>query len=123
VNLEGRWQSAAGATKPFGDSRPAWKVLRVLGNLLNLPSFDYVSADEITHDERKQVDEASAAAPKSSGRVLQSKPAAAVPNALRDIPIYQVDAVVRRSAALQSTPEAQRTTQKPTGASARGQGE
>ena len=34
VNVEGRWQSVAGATKPAGESRPAWKILRVLGNLL-----------------------------------------------------------------------------------------
>ncbi len=53
VNLEGRWQSVPGAATPVGESRPAWKVLRVLGNLLNLPGFDYTSSDQITDEVRK----------------------------------------------------------------------
>jgi len=47
VNVEGRWQSWAGAAKLLGDARPGWKVLRVLANLLNLPGVDFVSSDEI----------------------------------------------------------------------------
>ncbi len=39
VNLEGRWQSFGGAARPVGAARPAWKILRVLGNLLDLPGF------------------------------------------------------------------------------------
>ena len=54
VNLEGRWQSVPGAATPVGESRPAWKVLRVLGNLLNLPGFDYTSSDQITEEVRKR---------------------------------------------------------------------
>ncbi|MBK7903227.1 MAG: molybdopterin-dependent oxidoreductase [Proteobacteria bacterium] len=44
VNAEGRWQSVAGAAKPAGEARPAWKILRVLGNLLGLAGFEYVSS-------------------------------------------------------------------------------
>ncbi len=47
VNAEGRWQSWAGAAKLPGESRPGWKVLRVLANLLNLHGVDYVSSEEI----------------------------------------------------------------------------
>ena len=36
VNLEGLWQSFAGAAKPLGEARPGWKVLRVLGNLAGI---------------------------------------------------------------------------------------
>ncbi len=108
VNLEGRWQSVPGAAKPLGESRPAWKVLRVLGNLLNLPSFDYVSSDQVADEVRKLVSEASVSAPKASTRTLQSKLALAAPAALNNVPPYQVDAIVRRSPALQSTREAQR---------------
>lgn len=108
VNLEGRWQSVPGAAQSIGESRPAWKVLRVLGNLLNLPAFEYNSADQITDEVRKLAAEVADAAPKASARTLQSKLALAAPATLRDVPIYQVDAVVRRSAALQSTPEALR---------------
>ena len=46
VNVEGRWQSVAGVSKPAGEARPAWKILRVLGNLLGLAGFDYVSSEE-----------------------------------------------------------------------------
>src|SRR6185503_3774418 len=41
VNAEGRLQSFNGTVKPMGDARPAWKVLRVLGNILGLGGFDY----------------------------------------------------------------------------------
>ncbi|MBT8423001.1 MAG: NADH-quinone oxidoreductase subunit NuoG, partial [Gammaproteobacteria bacterium] len=44
VNVEGSWQSFAGVAAPVGESRPAWKVLRVLGNLLDAPGFDYESS-------------------------------------------------------------------------------
>ena len=47
VNAEGRWQSWAGAAKLLGESRPGWKVLRVLANLLNVHGVDYLSSDEI----------------------------------------------------------------------------
>ncbi len=47
VNAEGRWQSWAGAAKLVGESRPGWKVLRVLANLLNVPGIEFVSAEEV----------------------------------------------------------------------------
>lgn len=52
VNTEGRWQSFSGATKAQGESRPAWKVLRVLGNLAGMEGFDQLSSEEI-RDELK----------------------------------------------------------------------
>ena len=47
INCEGRVQSFEGATTPLGQSRPAWKVLRVLGNLLGLEGFEYESSKEV----------------------------------------------------------------------------
>ncbi len=47
VNAEGRVQSFHGAAKPLGETRPGWKVLRVLGNLLGLGNFDYESSEEV----------------------------------------------------------------------------
>ena len=114
VNLEGRWQSVPGAAKPVGESRPGWKVLRVLGNLLNLPGFDYTSSDQITDEVRKQVDEAPAFDAEGVRRARCSRSwRSSAPAHERDVPIYQVDAMVRRSPALQSTRE---------GARRRGQG-
>ena len=114
INLEGRWQSVPGAASPVGEARPGWKVLRVLANLLNLPGFDYTSSDQITDEIRRDVEQAPAFALKASARTLQSKLALNAPAAERDVPIYQVDAIVRRSSALQNTREGR--------ASVRGQG-
>jgi NADH-quinone oxidoreductase subunit G len=47
VNTEGRVQSFFAAAKPLGEARPAWKVLRVLGNLLEQAGFDYNSSEDV----------------------------------------------------------------------------
>ena len=47
VNAEGRVQSFHAVVKPFGETRPAWKVLRVLANLLDLPGFDFESSQDV----------------------------------------------------------------------------
>ena len=47
VNAEGRWQSWAGAARLPGESRPGWKVLRVLANLLNVRGVDYDSSEQV----------------------------------------------------------------------------
>jgi NADH-quinone oxidoreductase subunit G len=103
VNLEGRWQSVPGAAKPVGDARPAWKVLRVLGNLLNLAGFDYESAEQVRDEIKQQVGELKAdnryvsqGAVSRSGRVEN----------VADVAIYQVDPIVRRATALQQTKDA-----------------
>jgi NADH-quinone oxidoreductase subunit G len=103
VNLEGRWQSVPGAARPVGQARPGWKVLRVLANLLNLPGFDYDNAEQITEEMRKQLAEAPGFALKASARTLQSKLALSEAAVNRDVPIYQVDAIVRRAMSLQQT--------------------
>jgi NADH-quinone oxidoreductase subunit G len=102
VNLEGRWQSAPGAAKPVGESRPGWKVLRVLANLLNFPGFEYTSSDEITEELRRELAEAPEFESAAPARTLQSRPAADAAG-VRDISIYQADAVVRRAISLQNT--------------------
>ena len=47
VNAEGRVQGFHGVVKPLGDTRPAWKVLRVLGNMLELKGFDFETSEEV----------------------------------------------------------------------------
>ncbi len=54
VNAEGKWQSFKAAAKSVGESRPAWKILRVLGNKLGVEGFDYVSSTDI-RDELKEI--------------------------------------------------------------------
>ena len=102
VNIEGRWQSWAGAAKLIGESRPAWKILRVLGNLLNLDGFDYTSSDEVRDALKAQCDAVAAqgARPAFAGAPVGGEAAAAP---WTEIPPYQIDALVRGSAALAKT--------------------
>jgi len=108
VNFEGRWQSWAGAAKLVGESRPGWKVLRVLANLLAVQGVDYNSSDEI-RDALKQVCGANVAlpgAPAAAGSVSAAASlngAAPVAGQWVDIPIYQGDVLVRGSEALGKT--------------------
>jgi NADH-quinone oxidoreductase subunit G len=98
VNLEGRWQSQGGAVKPLGVSRPAWKILRVLGNLLELPAFDYQSSEAVRDELKSRLQ----ALPQPLFRAAVALQAA-VTEAVMDLPMYQIDPVVRRSAPLLRT--------------------
>jgi NADH-quinone oxidoreductase subunit G len=104
VNAEGRWQSWTGAAKLPGESRPGWKVLRVLANLLNLHGVDYVSSEEIREalkvlcGARVEASSNGAAAGAASVTDGQRPPGSWV-----DIPPYQSDALVRGSEALSKT--------------------
>jgi NADH-quinone oxidoreductase subunit G len=101
VNLEGQWQSFAGAAQPVGESRPGWKLLRVLGNLLGLDGFAEESSEQVRDQLRTLVERT--AAPVIAG----TAPAALASGAatLADIALYQGDAIVRRASALQRTRE------------------
>jgi NADH-quinone oxidoreductase subunit G len=103
VSLEGRWQSFAGAAKPVGECRPGWKVLRVLGNLLNLPGFDYNTSEAVRDEVKTLSRDARADERLQANRKLNgSRPTGPVP----DVPMYSIDAIVRRAPALQRTREA-----------------
>ena len=111
VNAEGRLQSFTGVVKPAGDARPAWKVLRVLGNLLGLPGFDHETADDVRA-------EALGDPARLATRLDNSSTAAAVPAAplpglqrLAEVPIYATDALVRRAPSLQLTADARLAAQ------------
>jgi NADH-quinone oxidoreductase subunit G len=104
VNAEGRLQSFHAVVKPLGDTRPAWKVLRVLGNLLGLKGFDADSSQAVlaqalpgvqagmTVDARRLDNTTSAAV---DTRVTSGTPCVAS--------IYQLDGLVRRAPSLQLT--------------------
>ncbi len=108
VNSEGRQQSFKGAVKPLGDARPAWKVLRVLGNLLGLAGFDYDSSEAVRDEILGKQTIANRLNNHLSGVTLQ-KIASTSSTALQrisDVPIYSADALVRRATALQKTRDA-----------------
>jgi NADH-quinone oxidoreductase subunit G len=102
VNIEGRWQSWPGAAALLGESRPGWKVLRVLANLLSIPAVDYVSCDQIRDALKEACGERLAGSPGAAaalGASLQPPPA----RPWVDIPPYQVDVLVRGSESLAKT--------------------
>jgi NADH-quinone oxidoreductase subunit G len=103
VNLEGQWQSFAGAAVPVGEARPGWKVLRVLGNLLGLEGFDALSSEEV-RDQLRLVVERNAAPIAPAAPIVAASPRGDV--TATDLPMYQSDAIVRRATALQKTREA-----------------
>jgi len=103
VSLEGRWQSFAGAAQPLGAARPGWKVLRVLGNLLNLKGFDYQSSEEVRDELRKEV---TAPLDNRYGGHFKINGGAATSGTI-DVPMYQIDAILRRAPALQKTRDGQ----------------
>jgi NADH-quinone oxidoreductase subunit G len=106
VNAAGRWQSFSGAAVPQGESRPGWKVLRVLGNLLHLDGFDQDDSSEVLAEARSQVGEQS---PDNSFDVQLGREQRIPKEGLiriGDVPIYAIDPLVRRAPALQQTADA-----------------
>ena len=101
MNLEGQWQSFAGAVAPQGEARPGWKVLRVLGNLLHVPGFDYNSSEDVLKELRALCGEA-VPTTYSGSYVVSSAPTV---SAVADTNMYQSDALVRRAPSLQKTRE------------------
>ncbi|WP_454056001.1 NADH-quinone oxidoreductase subunit NuoG [Cupriavidus sp. Marseille-Q8015] len=110
VNAEGRAQSFNGVVRALGESRPAWKVLRVLGNLLEVPGFDFDTAEAV-----REAVLANPVAPTlnntTSAPVRVSAAAAGGVERIADVPIYHADPIVRRADSLQLTAAARRAMQ------------
>lgn len=102
VNVTGEWQRFNGVAKPVGSARPAWKVLRVLGNLFHCEGFDFLNAHEVSEELKQLVDMAQ---PKESMFKLSQMKAPEVTQLSRigEIPIYAGDNVQRRAKSLQAT--------------------
>ncbi len=119
VNAEGTWQRFAGAVPPKGEARPAWKVLRVLGNLLALDGFDYLSSEDVLAELERQVGELKAdnrVAPPP--RIEVGERAAGLQRA-SGVAIYHTDALVRHARALQQTADGADTAARVNSAVAR----
>jgi NADH-quinone oxidoreductase subunit G len=106
VNTEGRLQSFNGVVKPLGETRPAWKVLRVLGNLMGAAGFEFGSAEEVRAEALaggELQEKLSNAAPEVA---LPPAPAQGVQR-VGEVTIYRTDSIVRRAHSLQSTHDAE----------------
>jgi NADH-quinone oxidoreductase subunit G len=106
VSTEGRVQSFNGAVKPLGEARPAWKVLRVLGNLLKLDGFSFDTSEAVRDEALAGVDVASKLNNALVGVEVNAVPVASGLQRVSEVPIYATDAVVRRSPSLQQTKDA-----------------
>jgi NADH-quinone oxidoreductase subunit G len=107
VNIAGTWQSFNAAVEPLGESRPGWKILRVLGNLLNLPGFQYENIQDIQaevsailtksetglawHMSGEDLESISEVKEAEDGGIIRIAP----------VPLYATDSIVRRANALQ----------------------
>ena len=107
VSSEGRVQSFHGVVTPLGETRPGWKVLRVLGTMLGLPGFTADTAEDVRAsvlpaggDLAANLSNATSVAP--DGPAASASPVERV----ADVPIYFADALVRRAPSLQRTADA-----------------
>ncbi|MBI2314219.1 MAG: NADH-quinone oxidoreductase subunit G [Betaproteobacteria bacterium] len=109
VSTEGRVQSFNGVVKPLGDARPGWKVLRVLGNLLGVPGFDYESSEGVRAQmvSGEGADTSSWLNNRLRTFVVSLSPAGSGIERIGEVPIYQADAIARRSPSLQKTRDGQ----------------
>ncbi len=106
VNLQGDVQHFAGAVSPPGEARPAWKILRVLGNLVDAEGFEQNSSAEVRDELLALCGEIQPDNTLGSAEAVQQ---AYQPEGLQrvgGVPMYSVDALTRRSAPLQATPDA-----------------
>ncbi|EUC14289.1 NADH-quinone oxidoreductase subunit NuoG [Paraburkholderia hospita] len=106
VNAEGTVQMFNGVVRPLGDARPAWKVLRVLGNLLGASGFDYDTAEQVRAVALGDGDLTPRLSNKTSASVARSNGAKAAEGTferIADVPIYHADQLVRRAQSLHLT--------------------
>jgi NADH-quinone oxidoreductase subunit G len=108
VNADGRVQSFHGVVRPLGDTRPGWKVLRVLGNLLGLDGFAQESVEDVR--AAAGLTDAARVVARLSNRSSATPQIVAAPAGLQqriaNVPVYATDSVVRRAPALQQTADA-----------------
>ena len=104
ISTEGRVQHFNGAVKPLGETRPAWKVLRVLGTLLGIKGFEYDTSDAVRQDALGGSALATGALNNQLAQpVLKSATIIDTLTRIGEVPMYQADAIVRRAGSLHAT--------------------
>jgi NADH-quinone oxidoreductase subunit G len=107
VNAEGTAQTFNGVVRPLGETRPGWKVLRVLGNILGLKGFEFDAAEEVRDAALGKGDLTARLSNKTNVAISAGSKAAATKEGsyerLADTPIYHADALSRRAESLHLT--------------------
>jgi NADH-quinone oxidoreductase subunit G len=107
VNMEGKLQTFNGVVRPLGETRPAWKVIRVLGNLLELPGFEQNSVEDIRAEFTKASGEiANKLNNGVSGLAVDTSVRAQALARVGEVPMFHVDPITRRAESLQATSHA-----------------
>ncbi len=102
INGEGRAQTFTGAVKPRGEARPGWKILRVLGSMMELDGFGYNNIDDIRSD--LNLGDVPASSKLVKWRIPEKAESRSTDlNRIAEVAIYAVDPIVRRADALQQT--------------------
>ena len=111
VNLEGTWQKFNGVTRPLGEAKPAWKILRVIANKLGLDGFEYASIEDVRAELSNLADNSSYLNNQAKIDGLKIVPAQLKGLIRFGITgIYNSDSIIRRSHSLQQTPWAKLPT-------------
>lgn len=100
INIDNTWQTMKGALAPHGEARPAWKILRVIGNLLHCKGFEYTSTEDII----SEVKDAAAMTMEQQYSPLYPESLPVLSQSLVRVgewPLYRSDAIVRNSKELQ----------------------
>lgn len=107
VNVDGKWQSFTQVVPPFGDSRPGWKILRVLGKLAGFANFEQESASEILQ-ELQQLVPTTTSLPTWQWKLGSDllNPATKGLKRIAPVSLYASDSTVRRAKALQQCKDA-----------------
>lgn len=108
VNVDGTWQTTQGAVKPYEESRPTWKVLRVLANIMECCGFEYNSSEEVLQEIKfnfSMMNEVKTdlfypeSLPVNKNDLVR----------IGEWPIYRVDTIVRNAEALQTCGSSEKT--------------
>ena len=106
VNAEGFWQSFKGIVEAKGGARPAWKILRVLGNMTGVDGFEYLSSEDVKKEVRAQCEAIELSNTVTNDAKVEIGTSSDLHRSA-DVPMYATDAIVRRASALQQTIDAQ----------------
>lgn len=105
INVDQTWQTVAGAISPPGEARPAWKILRVLANMMRLAHFEFDSTEMVMQELKSQL--AIANEPVASLFYPDSLPVSKNKWVrVGEWPLYRSDIIVRHADALQSSIQA-----------------
>jgi len=106
INVEGRWQSFKSVVPPFGDSKPAWKIFRVIGNYFDLVGYDFTNVEQVREEIAKLTENVTAS------NINQYKFPKSLPPQQKsvvrvsELQMYAGDAIQRRAKALHATSDA-----------------